>query len=283
MFPFKFSCNNQIEDPLLKQLHSIYHATPFLPPSAGDIELLHLVAHRGEKTFRMGPLQEVLKEGGAESLSSLGSGEAQVASVALNQSSKFNMDLGFKLLEGLFKGFDLKMEPFKAALNGERELSLSFQQVIRRHIHHTAMGSAFRSLHVDMEHPSIKATHRRMGLFVVSSLLQSCQFTLQLEKSKNGTFDLEAPSIDAIAEAGLKVGGDGERELSFTYTGKKPLTFAFSCYELKLDIAGKLQIEQEVSWRKGFEAEEKDALGEGNPEVSFISPRLPAILAWDEA
>jgi len=279
MFPFKFNCNGEIEDPLLHQLHASFNATPFLPPSAKVVELLYLVGHRGQKTFPLGPFEEVLVKNGPPFY--LKTINAQTADVSLNKSSHFNLDLGFKLLEGIFKGFDLKMEPLKAALAGEREIALAFQNVRRKNITHTHLGTALQGQVVNMDHPSIRMLYNKMGMYIVSSLLQSNKFTIQLGKTRNGSFKLEAPVVEALADAGLEVGGDGKTNLSFTHSDKNFLTFAFSCFELKLEGNGRISIEQEVTWAKGLDEGNKH-VAKNNPEISFINPKLPAIMAWDE-
>lgn len=280
MFPFKFNCNNEIEDPLLKQLHASFNATPFLPPSSKVVELLYLVGHRGQQTFPLGPIESVLVKNGIPF--NLKPNNGRSTNVSLNKSGNFNLDLGFRLLDGIFKGFDLKMEPLKAVLKGEREIALTFENVRRKNITHIELGSALMGQRVNMEHPSIgMLKNKKMGIYIVSSLLQSNQFTIQLGKTKNGSFDIEVPSIEAIADAGLKVGGDGKTELSCTHSGKNYLTFAFSCFELKLEDDGKVSIEQEVTWAKGLNIEDKKVAAE-NPEISFMNPKLPAIMSWDE-
>ena len=279
MFPHKFICKTQ-NDPLLQQLQSTFSATPFLPPSA-SIHPLDMVAHRGEKTMHLGPLAHILSpEGGPFGMSVE---QANVAKVDLNRSSSFNLDLGFKLLDGLFNGFRVSLDPVKAAIKNATAISLSFRGTRRRFINHVTLGQSLRNHKIDLEHPSIKGLFggdKKMGMYVIGSVLESKQFNIQLSNNNSVGIDVDAPLIGKVTEAGLKVEHEGKRLLSIAHEGEEFLVFGFSCFILNKDSTGGLSIEEEVTWTRGEEEDENEEKNQ-TPEVSLIHPKLPAILAWD--
>mgnify|MGYP001589636013 CR=1 FL=1 len=270
---------------MLTQLHSVFQATPFLPPSTG-IHLLDLVMHLGQETHHLGPFSQILQ------------GDAQLdvpvdkiksANVQLNRTSQFNLDLGFRLLDGIFSGFDLKMEPVKAVLKGDMQMAISFQNVRSRRIPHTVMGTALEGKRVKMEHSSVKMMKReKLGCYIVSSLLESKKFSIHLTRSSGKSLGIEAPSIDGLVEAGLQVSSGKKTDLTIWHEGSNYLTFAFSCFELEIQDSGIVNIWKEVNWARGKGMSElEDELQqpeECDPlEVSFMHPKLPAILAWDSS
>lgn len=289
----KFNCQR---DPLLAQLHKTYNATPFLPPM-NSIKPLHLVAHRGNRTMHLGPLEEVLVPNGAAF--GLEEQNAEVSNVNLNKTSTFSGELGFKLLEGILSGFNLSIEPFKAVLTQEVEVTLDFQGTRRRAIHHTSLGTALRHRAIDLDHPSIKGLFKEkdgwlrfsnpMGMFVIGSVLESRQFSIHLNRKGSVGLELEAPVLGKLTDVGFKVQHDGAKTLGFSHEGDNYLVFAFACFELEMDGQGGLSIQQEVAWRRGGLGDpaaddtpaEPMAGGEDNPEISLIDWQLPSILAWD--
>ncbi len=281
MFPFKFTCkvNN---DPLLYQLFSTFKATPFLPPSS-SIQPLHLVAHRGEETMHLGPLSQVLKSNSLPF--EVDENSDSIADNDFNSSSNFNAELGLKLLEGIFKGFKIKIAPLEAVIKNASELSLKFQDVRRRHIHHTSLGNALAKHHIDMQNGTIGGLFsgkKPVGMYIISSVIESRNFSIRLGKNGSSGISVEAPVIEKITDAGLKVDREGDKTYAISHEGDEYLVFAFSCFQLKLKEDGTISIHKEVSWIRGeFDEEKTRSIEQTEPEISFMHPDLPAILEWD--
>lgn len=277
----RFGCAPTVQDPLLNELLGAFKATPFLPPSA-EVQPLMLVGHRGQKTHHYGPLEEIFIKTGVPF--QLKPDRAASANVDLTRTAMMNFDLGFQLLDGLFKGFDLKIDPLKATLGKAKEIGLSFKNVQKRYITNTELGSALINQKINLEHPSMAAFLREekpLGMYVVSSVLQSNEFTVHLGKISDGELDIKAPEIEQLTNVGLKVEGDRDTNYTITHKGKKYLTFAFACFQLKYDSTGnKLSLEEEQVWAKGTDGAIKEK--QSAEEVSFIDSKLPAILSWDE-
>lgn len=278
----RFGCGPDLQDPMLDQLLEAFKATPFLPPST-EVQPLMLVGHRGQKTHHFGPLEEILAQ--SETPFKLKPDLAASANVDLKKTAMMNFDLGFQLLDGLFKGFELKIDPLKATLDRTKEIGLSFKNVQKRYLTNTELGSALINQRINLEHPSMAAFLRKekpLGMYVVSSVLQSNAFKIHLGKTSDGDFSIKAPEIKQLTNVGLEVEGDKDTDFSISYKGKKYLTFAFACFQLKFDSAsGRLSLEEEQVWAKdphGLNTEKKQAAA----EVSFVHSKLPAILSWDE-
>lgn len=276
MFPFKFNCVDA-NDPFLQQIHETFKATPVLPPSSSDVDLLFLISHRGQETVPLGPLEDVLEPDATplnpDTISS------DIAGINLNKTGNFSLDLGFQLLPGIFKGFNLEMEPITGALKGGKELSFSFPNARRVRIFPVKLGSALIGRKMNTEHPLMKNVLRKKGLYVVTSLLQSREFSISLNKTRNTELDFDA-AIQTLANTGLTVKTDRSTDFSIDHQGEEYLTFAFSCVELLVDKDGALSINKEVIWKRGENGEPESTPKEAE-EMSFINPKLPAILSWD--
>ena len=277
MFPFKFNCTDA-RDPFLQQLHSTFNATPVIPPSSRDIDLLFLISHRGQKTTSLGPLAEVLHPGVSPLSPSTVSSE--IAQIAINKTSDFSLELGFQILPEVFKGFNLDMEPVKGAFEGGKELSFAFLNVRRVRVFPVTLGSALMHQRINTDHPSIKNILSKKGLYLVTSLIQSNEFSLTLNKTRNAEVNFEA-AVQQLADANFTIDSNRSSDFSITHKGSEYLTFAFSCVELEVEKDGKMSINREVTWKKG-EDEDGQATESQDPEISFMNPKLPAILAWDK-
>ncbi len=279
----KFGCKPSEQDPLLDQLHRTFSATPYLPPSTA-VQPLMLVGHRGQKTKNFGPFAEMLVSTAVPF--ELTPEQATSADYELKRTGSFNGELGLSLLDGLFKGFNLSIDPLNGVLHREMELSLSFQKVQRLFFHHTVLGSALKNQRLDLKHPSMRPFQRDkkpLDMFITSSVLQSKAFTIHLGKKSSAGLDLDVPTVAQFTNVGLDLQGSKDTEITISHEGDKYLTFAFSCFQLSYESDGSLGIEEEVSWARGAKGTTAPAdETEVNLEISFVNPRLPAIMAWDE-
>ena len=279
----KFLCKDNAKDPLLSELYSTYDATPFLPPSEG-IKPLDLIGHRGQKTKNFGPFAEMLVKSGTPF--ELTPEMATRANVELKKTMSFNVDLGFKLLDQVFNGFKLKIDPLQAGLNNVKELSLSFQNVQRKHIPHTLLGSALTGRKLDLSHVSMgafKRAEKPLGMYVIASVLQCNTFSIHLNRAANQNLSIADSEIGKLTDVGFKVKNDQKEDLVISHGGSEYLTFAFSCYKLNFDPQGVMSLEEEVAWEKGVTKESSEpTIGSESIEISFMSPTLPAILTWDD-
>lgn len=278
MFPLKFTCA-VANDPFLNDLYKLYKATPVMPPSANDIDLLYLIAHKGKKTSPLGPLEDVLHA--SETPVNLNTITSEVMGATLRRTSNLNLNLGFQVLSGVFQGFNLDMQPLKGAVGHGKELSFAFTDVRRKRVFPTAVGSALMNHKINTEHVAIKDVINKRGLYLVTSILQSKNFQLTFEKQLNLDMDFDV-AAHKVADAKLSVQSNKGKELVLGYEGEEYLTFAFSCVELMFDKDGRLSISTEVIWKRG----DGDAAGMvaemDDPEISFMNPDMPAILSWDK-
>lgn len=280
----KFLCGGGTKDPLLSELYETYDATPFLPPSNG-IKPLDLIGHRGQKTKNFGTFAKLLIDSGVPF--ELSPEKASLAKVELKKSMEFNLELGFKLLDQIIKGYNLKINPLQAGLKNAKELCLSFQNVQRRSISNVDLGTALTGRKLDLSHSSLGAFRRAdkpLGMYIVASVLESNAFSLHLNKSAGQNLSIADSEIGNLTDVGFKVHNDSEKELIISHSGDDYLAFAFSCYKLNFDSdTGVMSIEEEVSWEKGANnTEVKENTAPKSIEISFMSPALPAILEWDE-
>ena len=278
MFTLKFNCA-AANDPFLKQLHSSFKATPFLPPSSKDIDLLFLISHKGRETKVLGPLEEVLHD--SDTPISVKTITSDVANIQLNKTSDISLELGLTVLSEVFQGFNLDMAPLRGAVAGGKELSLSFPDARRTRIFPTALGSALLNRKINPEHPLMKNVLKKKGLYVVTSLLQSRNFLMTFNKDRNTGLDFNA-AVQQVADANLSVKSNRSTEFEIGHDGEEYLTFAFSCVELLVGKDGSISINREVIWKRGEDGQEVPVQDENYTEISFMNPELPAILAWDK-
>jgi hypothetical protein len=272
-------CQNDTTDALRK----MFNATPLKVPEA-SVQPLLIIAERNGKTDKRGELKHLLADAAAFKIKPK---EDPVADVSLEKTRSVDWDFGLKLLEGFFQGFGIPSASVAAKLDMAREISLSFHNVKRRWIDKNELGSALRGKTIDLMHPAlgIFLGGDAYNMLLVTDVIVSNGFSINVEKSKNGNLSAEIPAIQQIvneAKAGVDVKSSSTNSISFQ--GKDFLTFAFSCVKLELNplsgalAVGTTVVTRKVTTAKGTEVKEVE---EAESVQLDRKPGEPGLLEWD--
>ncbi len=275
---FEFLCpkNNFIEE-----LRKTFQMTPLLIPD-NQTQPLKVIAHRGRQSQILGPLESFFE--GTDYVIALKPEMAEVANVSINKTGSFNIDFGFKVLEGLLGGFGVKLDPIKGALSNAKELSLSFDNLTRKSIPIATLGRELKGKKIDKQNPAMHLFLRKekpFNMYLISSVLQSNKILIHVEKKIDDSLELTAPTIGDLTDASIKLEEKAAKNNIIVFEGAKPLTFAFSAIELILAPDGSLRFGEEKILKrsvKGAAAEEKEIIPK---ETSLIEANAPALLAWN--
>jgi hypothetical protein len=259
-------------------LRDLFNATPVRTPEA-SVQPLLVIAEKAGKTDKRGMLQHLLIGDGNFSIQA---NDDPVSNVNLDKTRSMDWDFGLKLLDGIFQGFKLPSASIGAQLNGAKEISLSFNNVRRRWIDKNLLGSALKGLRVDLQHPSV-------GIFkgddpwqmlLVTDVIASNGFAINVEKTRDDGFNVEAPAIQQILnEAKVDVKAKSNSKNSIAFEGNDYLTFAFTCVKLEVDPqTGALGVGATVVTKEGKTVKKSET-----PEPVELDDDLfePGMLEWD--
>ena len=274
---FEFLCpkNNFIEE-----LRKAFNMTPLLVPD-NQTQPLKAVAHRGRQSQILGPIESLFE--GTDYQIGLKPEMAEVANVSVNKTGSFNTDFGFKVLEGLFDGFGIKVDPIKAALSNAKEISLSFENVVRKSVPITTLGRELMNKRINKQNPAMHIFLRKekpFNMYLISSVLQSNKILIHVEKKIDDSLELKAPVIGDLTDASIKLEEKAAKKNVIVFEGKEPLTFAFSAIELLVLPDGSLRFGEQKILKRSVQGggEVKETVPK---ETSLIEEDAPALLAWN--
>jgi hypothetical protein len=270
------------KDNLVDHLRETFNATPLVTPDA-ETQPLKIIAHRGKETVLWGPLEDLFA--GTGQRIDLTPEQADVANVDIKKTASFNTKFGFQLLEGLLGGFNVSIKPLQVALEDVHEISLSFENVRKKSLAVTTLGRTLKDKRIDLTNPAMDIftrPERPFGMYLISSVLESNKFSINIEKSLHDKFDVQAPVLEKLSDAGLNLAENKEHKKAIFFQGQNPLTFAFSAIELFLDRSGRLTFgEMKILSKAAADSPGTIEKVEVPAETSFIEPDAPALLSWN--
>ncbi|MFQ5445539.1 MAG: hypothetical protein ACE5FF_01285 [Saprospiraceae bacterium] len=277
---FKFRiCRNDTTTVLRK----LFNATPMRVPEA-SVQPLLVIAEKAGKTDKRGALKHLLSNHRSIKTDVQ---DDPVSDVSLERTRSMDWDFGLKLLDGIFKGFNLPSATIATKLEGAKEISLSFHNVRRHWVDKNALGSALHHKKVDLTHPAVGifTGDDAYNMLLVTDVIVSNAFSINVEKTKDNSFEVEAPTFqEIIDEANLKLKVKSSSKNSITFEGEDFLTFAFSCVKLELDQqtgalgVGLSVVTREVATPDGTKMTEVE-----EPQPIELDDDLfePGLLEWD--
>jgi len=277
---FKFRiCRNDTTTILRK----LFNATPMRVPEA-SVQPLLVIAEKAGKTDKRGALKHLLANGRTFKMAWQ---DDPVSDVSLERTRSMDWDFGLKLLDGIFKGFNLPSATIATKLEGAKEISLSFHNVRRHWIDKNDLGTALHHKRVDLTHPAIGifTGEDAHNMLLVTDVIVSNGFSINVEKSNDNSFEVEAPAFqEIIDDAQLKVAIKSSSKNSITFEGEDYLTFAFSCVKLELDQqtgalgVGLTVVTKEIATPEGMK---KAAVKVAQPVELDEDLFEPGLLEWD--
>lgn len=154
------------------------------------------------------------------------------------------IDFGFKILENFLKAFKMDPAVVSAAIKGSKKMSFSFSNVQRKYIDLLQLGNIISENDICGDSENISITrimeNEKLKLGLITDALISNNFSLNTYKENETDAEIDIPLLEgyvANANLDLKIQSASSNEVKFE--GKAPLTFAFSCVELKIENNGK--------------------------------------------
>ena len=268
------------KNPLMETIRKTYKMTPLNIPDS-ETQPLMIVAHRGRESSLWGPLEDLFA--GVDEVIDLDLNSATVANVSVENTGSLNMDFGFSLLSGLLKGFGVELSPFKVALENASEISLSFENVQKKSIGLTTLGKALIDKKINLENPAMHVftrSNRKFEMYLISSVLQSNQIMINIEKTTDDSLGVEAPDLGGLTDVSVELKETQNKKQVIAFAGTEPLTFAFSAVELFFDKDGKIKFGASKILKRNIDGA-VEQIAEEPTERSFLEADAPALMGWN--
>ncbi|MEM7105341.1 MAG: hypothetical protein AAF502_19540 [Bacteroidota bacterium] len=278
---FSFKCPK--EDPLLKMLRDTYNATPLRIPDS-TTKVLDIIAHRGRKSMRYGPIKPLL---GIDSDPEIT--ESPLPDLALVKSNDINLKFGLGLMSQMLKGFGFPGGDLSSTMNGVEEISISIEDLKKIAVAPTAIGQLLHGKTLDDSHPAAHLFTRKkekFELLVITNILVGKKISFTLKGSGSKEVDVNVEALKGKLKAtdiDLKTQSSNTKNLVFE--GPEPLTFAFSCIELTVDEAKRAFLGEIINppVPKSVGSDEM-VPGPSQPkEISLMHASVPALMEFDDA
>lgn len=266
-------------DPVVERLRSMFGANIVRIPRA-SLRPLEVLASRKGYTRTMGQLGDILSGAPPFALDPGDLHEEPAPAVLATKTSSVAFNLGLDILGGLLQGFGLSKAGLGAAFTHTSAISFTFRDVRHVYVEVNRLGRALQNRAVDRDNPAAApyfAMPDPWRLLLVDSVLTSPGFTVTASRSATESGHIDVPALEQLAAnaaATVKLSSSASSEVSFT--GEKPLTFAFTCLAVALDVGARIV---------QLTGDTQRVVIQGLPgagELGDIPPRLNGVLLSDD-
>lgn len=199
-----------------------------------DIQPLLLLADEGQSVSSLGwPLQTLFKPD-IEPLILPGKG---VSNISGDRMFTFDAGLGLDFLSAIFKYFKLDDSKLEAGLKANRGvvLSCSFQDIKEEKVALLDIDSFLTgAIPRENEFRTYEKKLKGSELYVITEVLRASTFKIELEKSGDAGFNLDA-AIAKLAEGDTHIERKNERSYVISNESGSDLAFAFKAYRIIYD------------------------------------------------
>jgi len=270
-------------DPIVDTLRNVFHANIVAVPESRIQPLVIVAANRQATSFR-GRILPLLKKPTTYVDPQIQT--SAMPSISGTRTRQVSLDMGLEVLGNFLKGFGVPAIGLSAAFTGATKVSFSFDKVARLFVDVGELGEHVTGSVLERNNPSAEIFFKADNPFkcyILDSAITSEDFTFQVEQSTSTDFKLSLPTISEIvskANAGVTVSGSST--LAVTFTGNRPLGFAFSCLLATFDAAGRIRTLEpggDIPILESVRGDEDTAIAH-TPDHVLLS-RDPAMLAAD--
>ena len=279
-----FTCT---KDPILNVIRETFKATPLAIPDSSTAPL-EVIAHRGRRTFKSGPLQDLLA--GHPPLQ-LESKTESIAPILFGKQQHLHAQTGIEILSNLLKGFGIGEIPLDIGLHKEVSLGFDFPEVHRKTIALTSLGKALQGKNIDPKNLAADLflrDKRPFNLLLISSVYLSKSFHIYINKGNQQELGVELSALEQALGGKIKfdISQSGNQQKLLSFEGDEPLAFAFSCVELGIRPDHTLTLGAKVNPNTPRSSEEEYISFAGEEfeleEQSLMDYRAPAMVIWDD-
>jgi hypothetical protein len=147
-------------------------------------------------------------------------------------------------MDGFLRGFGVSWPTAAARLNGAKNVSFNFGDVINIFIDNVALGHLLDGRALDVSNPALDIFigQDRAPLLVVNSSVMSSEFTITVQETKGAGFELDVPDIQACMVGGtVDVTVERASARGLTFKGPRHLGFAFTAVRFHVDEEGRFR------------------------------------------
>jgi hypothetical protein len=266
-------------DPVVEYLRSTFGANIVRIPRASLRPLEVLAAHMGT-TKTMGQLGDILVGTPRFALSPGDLHEEPAPPVLAQKTRSAAFDLGLDILGGLLQGFGMPKVGLGTAFAPKSAISFTFHDVRRVYVETNRLGRLLHDRIVDRANPATRLYFEEADpwrLLLIDSVLTSPGFTVTASRSRTESAHVDLPTLQQlVSDVSAKVHVSSSASSEVSFTGKEPLTFAFTCLEVRLDDNAR------IVGLAGY-GQKTTILGLVRPaEPSNVSPQLTGVLLSDD-
>ena len=225
-------CKNKITDTIAEH----FGANPLKIPES-RIQPLCLLEIKDNKTNYLGEFKYMVSGNFEHYIEIKDSIVSEVSNV---KTKKVEFDFGFKILSNFLKAFGMDPAVVSNAIKSSKKMSFSFTGVHRKYFDALQLGKILSDNEICGDPDNIFISeimaNKPLKLGLITDVLVSNNFSLNTYSEKGTDVDIDIPLIQGYASdvgMGLDVKKTSNSEVKFE--GAQPLTFAFSCVEIKID------------------------------------------------
>ncbi len=222
-------------DPFVVAIRENYQATPLRTPDTSTLPL-QVIAKRGKRIIHQGALKDLLVKGAEWNIEPA---ESQLADLAMMQTSKFDVNMGFKILGGFLKGLKIGDIPLQIGFKGAKELAFSFQNPKRIAVAPSTLGKHLIGQKLDLNNTALNIFTRNKKPFkmrIISSVICSNAFQVHFNKTDEVDVSAAIPVYHKyLASIDTDVAVCTGKNKSLLFEGAEFLTFAFSTIKAEID------------------------------------------------
>ena len=228
-------CKNKFTD----HLRDLFDANPLRQPNPRYMPL-SLIEIKDKRTYPLGQLEDLIT--GDKKLDIRITKEPMPA-VSGTWSQKANIGVGVDLLSGFFKGFGLDMIGMSSSFKNARKFSFAFENVERHYFAPLALGKKLSNQEITANRDNIFIRKildsRRYRLGLITDAIVSNNFSVATFSDTDASVEIDLPFIEQyLTELNSSTYVEKKESNIVKFSYPKPIPFAFSCIELKIDRDG---------------------------------------------
>ncbi len=263
-------CKNEITNNLRK----LFGANPLRVPETLYQPLLVLEI-KNRRPFPLGDFESMIK--GLPNFN-VNIQTSEVSEISDFKTQSMSLGVGLDILGNFIKAFGINPSVIELGMRRTRKIGFSFSNVERKYFSPLQFGKVLSENKIlcDIENIFIRKflSDKRSQLAIVTDVIVSDNFSLLSYDESNNKVEIDVPAIqDSVANMGIDVivSSDNANIVKFKKQ-TKPLTFAFSCVEIKIDEKGRFA---SGDWlfnlrSKGINSIDEFSVGETEKEIKIL-------------
>jgi len=226
-------CKNKVTDTIREH----FDANPLKVPES-RMQPLSILEIKNQKMNYLGSFPDLIQ---GDFDFSLEIETSDVSKVNNTKTQKADFNFSLSILENLLKAFNIDGGSIKGAFKNSKTMSFSFANVQRHYIDGIRLGKILseNQLKGDPNNFFIKniLQDQKTKLALVTDVIVSNNFSISTYKEGEQEAEIDIPVIEKyIGDLHLDTTCSQTSINEIKFTGATPLTFAFSCVEIKIDL-----------------------------------------------